>query len=406
MKTTSPEKAHAKFSPSGSDRWLECPGSIALSEKAPPEVEGPWAEEGTRAHSCLEDFFTMTKAGTSIKQCFVQLYKKYNDYAMVDHAGDAFKEISEMAPEGAEVLSESKIDISPFTTKGQFGTCDALIVQEFGKLSVIDFKYGAGVPVDVVDNTQLILYALGAAHRFDNNFSEVEMVIIQPRAEHASGNTTRTWLVTMDELLEWAPKFKAAAKLALKPNAALSAGDHCRWCRAKVICPEISTKAMSKAKVAFQEAEEDEGHPLLPVVQSVPFPATIPAASLGLTLRSADLLERWIAAVRERAENLLLNGHAVPGWKLVPKRGTRKYLDEKKAQKEAVKTFGPDILEPACLPSPAQLEAKLEAMDFEGKAWVSARTSMVSSGSTIAPEDDKRPAVKPTKGETSGKKKT
>ncbi|MCP5007968.1 MAG: DUF2800 domain-containing protein, partial [Planctomycetes bacterium] len=46
----------AKLSPSGSTRWLACPGSIeaeaAIDE---PEVESEAAREGTRAHQLLEE---------------------------------------------------------------------------------------------------------------------------------------------------------------------------------------------------------------------------------------------------------------------------------------------------------------------------------------------------------------
>ena len=41
---------HAKLSPSGSARWLSCPGSYWLSEQAPQQPSSAAADEGTDAH--------------------------------------------------------------------------------------------------------------------------------------------------------------------------------------------------------------------------------------------------------------------------------------------------------------------------------------------------------------------
>ena len=40
---------HARLSPSQSERWLKCPGSI-LAIAAAPKEEKPAADEGTYAH--------------------------------------------------------------------------------------------------------------------------------------------------------------------------------------------------------------------------------------------------------------------------------------------------------------------------------------------------------------------
>ena len=52
--TKAAPKAHAKLSASSSERWLNCPGSIALIDKAPPPRESKYALEGTTAHECME----------------------------------------------------------------------------------------------------------------------------------------------------------------------------------------------------------------------------------------------------------------------------------------------------------------------------------------------------------------
>ena len=65
---------------------------------------------------------------------------------------------------------ETKVSLE-FIEPGMFGTVDAAVAEIFGRLVVIDFKYGAGVAVEPKDNTQMIYYALGIAHEYDYNFT-------------------------------------------------------------------------------------------------------------------------------------------------------------------------------------------------------------------------------------------
>ena len=43
-------KAHARLSPSAAVRWINCPGSVALSAVCPPAGSSDYADEGTAAH--------------------------------------------------------------------------------------------------------------------------------------------------------------------------------------------------------------------------------------------------------------------------------------------------------------------------------------------------------------------
>jgi hypothetical protein len=102
----------------------------------------------------------------------------------------------------------------------------------------------------------------------------------------------------------------------------------------------------------------------------------------------ADKLEGWIKDVRALAQDLLEKGAAVPGYKLVPKRPTRQWANELKAL-EALQGLVPseELIE---MRSPAQIEKVLK------KHKVSMPPGLIvsiSSGNTIAPESDPRPAV-------------
>lgn len=386
---TSEIKAHAKYSASGSERWVSCPGSIKLSEKAPPQRESKYAKEGTEAHACLEFMLRLYITGLSTSESVHQTAKtKKWDSEMMQHACKALLWIEAnypLARKNKQLLAEQRVDASPFTCEGQFGTLDCAIVDEFGTLTVIDYKYGAGVAVEPKENMQLIYYALGLAYKFDLNFSDVELVIIQPRAYRDDGQTIRTWKCSMDELLSYVVLFKVGVDNCESPNAPLNSGDWCRWCPAATICPEIKNKAFKSAQIAFAD---DTG------IESIPEPHSIQIENLGTILDACERLEVWMGKVREHAVHVLERGERVSGFKLVAKRSVRKWVNADSVRLEAKKRFGTSAFEEPKLLTPAQLEKRLGREKV--KAFINRQSTSISTGVTLAREDDKRPAVQGT----------
>jgi hypothetical protein len=92
-----------------------------------------------------------------------------------------------------------------------YGTCDAIVYEDFGTLHVIDFKYGAGIPVEVEGNEQVMYYALGALELGD--FEKVVLHIVQPRAEHEAG-PIRSWSTTPAVLVKLRAYGSGRAKAA------------------------------------------------------------------------------------------------------------------------------------------------------------------------------------------------
>ncbi len=377
------DKLHAEFSASGSARWLNCPGSIALSKKAPEQRESEYAKEGTEAHACLE---FLLKNGWGRKGAVEVALKKWPK-EMVEHGKAAHDWLlAKYREHQGGFLCETKVDASPFTCEGQFGTLDAAIVEEFGRLVVIDYKYGAGVSVDPEGpdgkgNSQLVYYALGISHQYAHNFSEVELVVIQPRAYHESGNTTRSFVLSIEELLAWEPVFREGVEKCRDPLAPLATGSWCKFCPAAMICPELKDKAFKQAQIVFT----DEAG-----IESVPEPRMISIPNLTTALNAAEKLEDWIAKVREHAIHVLERGHEVEGWKLVQKRSIRKWKDEDVTAERAETIWGQKVYTKKLL-SPAQLEKLLPNQ----RPWIDDNTTSESSGTTLVPESDKREAVKP-----------
>jgi hypothetical protein len=191
--------------------------------------------------------------------------------------------------------------------------------------------------------------------------TEIECVIVQPPV-------TRRWVTTPERIATFERELVRAVKIASQEDAPLSQGEHCRWCAAKPICPQMTGAVDRALKQQIINLDVD---------------------TLAQHLHTADLLEDWIKDLRALAFGLLEQGATVPGYKLVQKQARRQWVDEDKAatwmEAEGVYPFKePELF------SPAQAEKELK------KRKVALRDDLVvsvSSGTTLAPVDDPRPAV-------------
>ena len=143
-----------------------------------------------------------------------------------------------------------------------------------------------------------------------------------------------------------------------------------RWCAAKPICPVLTG--------AVDRALKNKLH-------------AIDATQIAGYLKQAELLEAWISGVNELAYQMLVEGLPVPGYKLVPKRATRKWLDDDKAL-AALEGLGlprNELVETSVV-SPAKAEKLLKKQKLPLPADL---VVSISTGNTLATEDDPRPAV-------------
>jgi hypothetical protein len=242
-------------------------------------------------------------------------------------------------------------------------------------LEIMDYKHGAGVPVDVDDNKQLKYYALGALLSNPQwNAETVKLTIVQPRCDHEQGRI-RSYGFPAIDLVDYAADLVAAAKATEEFGADLNPSKKaCRFCPANFAnkCPAIE-KATQEIVAASFDMLEPEKYSL---------------AQIAEFLEKAPLVEARISALREFAYQRACAGETIPGFKLVDKRATRKWKDEDAAKKQFVGVPGA-LTEPE-LRSPAQLEKLL------GKKRFGHYTDLVekqSSGHTLVPDSDNRPSV-------------
>lgn len=236
--------AHARYSPSSTDRWMECPGSVQLCAKAPERKDSRAAAEGTNAHTCLEILLKNGPSKFRETLVFLNMNLKH-DAEMIFHAHNTAKFL--WGYRGKRRLESEKKVYLPHVDKDLWGTLDVTISEPFGLLEILDFKYGKFVPVDVEKNSQLLTYAVGEAHRRKYNFEAIRLTVIQPRAPHEKG-PVRSWDTGIETVKAWEDKLRTAIAKTKQKNPPLKAGEHCFFCDAKTICPAYTPDATAAMK--------------------------------------------------------------------------------------------------------------------------------------------------------------
>lgn len=236
---------HSIIGASSMHRWEPCPGSVKLSQGM-PNNSSIYAQLGTATHELI---------GLSMEQAFgegkptTEVLKNHFD-AMIVYS-DYIEKIKADDPDCA-VHIEHKFDMS-FIFPDLYGQADTVIWHKKQKLlRVIDYKHGAGLPVEAQNNRQISYYGLGAITTLGYKPMWVELTIVQPRCYHPSGSI-RTWTVPNIYFIDFKADLIAAAKATLKKNARRKAGGHCIFCPAKTVCPEKlkSASAGFKKESAF-----------------------------------------------------------------------------------------------------------------------------------------------------------
>jgi hypothetical protein len=209
----------------------------------------------------------------------------------------------------------------------------------------------------------------------------MELTIVQPRIDHPEG-CIRSWVVSYEDVIAFAVELMERARATQKPDAPRTPGSWCRFCRAAAICPEKRKAAESVALVEFGA---------LPLDQP-PRVETLTPERMGDMLQNFWIVEDYIAAVRAHAFAALNRGETIPGMKLVAKKANRSWVGEAQVLTWAA-SHGilPKDLHEVKLRSPAQVEKTV--LKARKLALPEDLFSKVSSGPTLAPASDPRPAL-------------
>jgi len=301
------EIAHSKLGASSYYRWKACPGSVKLSEGI-ESTESSYAREGTLAHDvasgALDNFF-FQKGKPAVPPNMASDFMP----SIIVYV-DAVKRVASYANAKADsghILIENRFNLEKIH-KGMFGTADAVIYwPDEKKLTVIDYKHGAGIPVEAINNLQLLYYGLGAMVSNGFRCNTLEVKIIQPRCPHKDG-PERTWSIGILEILDFMQQLGEDARATEVENAPLNPGGHCRFCPAAPSkCPKLKEKALVEARKQFGAELAYDPIELKDVLDKIP------------------MLEAYVKSVREFAYQEALKGRGASGYKLVQKRATRKW---------------------------------------------------------------------------------
>ena len=419
---------------STASRRLGCHASYQEEQKVPQHLKdksSSYADEGTALHAVMqfiyenglyEDDLETQVLGREFEGYVIT--QKHVDEAIIP-CMDYIDILMEKYADEGEFIIELETRCEMPGISGAFGTTDFLF-RTNKRTGILDYKFGAGVPVKAFyiesdgtkkGNAQLLFYGRAALNTVPHMFGSnpdwpVELHILQPLARDAEFEDKFTSFdCDVIELEIFRNDLIKAIEAGQKPGPNHRKGPWCRFASCKSVCPlhlqplvDMARLATLKQQPTAQNDDKFDEH-------------------LGMVLELWEMAEAVGKAALAQAQAHLENGGNVidpitgeRGWKLVPKRGQEKIVDEEGLVKHVRFVGVPEdkIYEPREARSAAQLGK--EMIDFithdkdgnpiktkkdreaEARRQLREFTVTASSGNTLARFDDKRPEVMPTTG--------
>jgi len=306
---------HARLSPSSSGRWLSCTASVEASEKYENKSNSAsvW---GTNVHYLGEQL--LLGKDIEIGGLYVEQGVEFIvDEEMRDCAEEYADYVNSFIDKNSVVLIEEQFDLG-FISDNQFGTSDATVLNDT-HLHVMDLKTGHGI-VMAEQNTQLMLYALGALHELEDiyDIETVTLHIVQTRAGHVD-----TWELDVKTLKLFEMMAKVQAEAIITGDTEFAPSEKaCKWCQHSVNCEALKAHVDSVVTGAFDNIEDIDGQADL-----------IDVSHIKKILDNKDLITSFIKAVEARSLELMQEGTTIDGYKLVEAKTNRKWRDEAEVAK-------------------------------------------------------------------------
>lgn len=380
---------HARLSPSASGTWMVCPGAVPFAEKHGLKgKETIYAAIGTAVHELSE-------------KCLLSSGVPDHHVGQIFYGQLITQELADIATTYVEYVRSIEADLKLYEQRFEVrgvencaGTADTVWIDEKTKtLGTVDLKTGAGVKVDAHENTQQMIYALGAYDHYSvlYDIQQISVTIVQPPK-----NSIDTYTFSVDRLERFREELIAAADTISEAEAVLrelsdetQAEDwvfvpgekQCRFCRSKPRCPGLRKMTQEAAAQEFSPSvkEKNQGR-------------KFGDAYLREWMEKKPLIDMFLKSIEEEIKARLHAGKRVTGYKLAVGRTTRDYVDRDRAEKELFELFGEDIYTEPALRSVAQME-KLPAIkeaEFDLGPYI-----QEIKHPAVVPEDSKKPAWDP-----------
>lgn len=265
---------------------MQCPGSREMESLYPEDQASEASIEGTAAHTV----------------CAARIF---NDHLIVDGATEEMLDGADLWYDTLSKVGnhhiEEKVDCS-LIHPDMWGTPDDWAWHPLSMtLNVFEYKFGHRF-VDVIENWQMIVYALGIYHSNTHLFSgefNVKFTIVQPRCFTAE--QVRTWTITKADLFGYVERLRDNAEESMMPKARTVTGSECRDCKARHACPTLANASYNVIQM-FGEA--------------VPFNLDNKQAGreLALMTEAVTVLQARLSGLEDDVKSRIKEGCIVPGW--------------------------------------------------------------------------------------------
>ena len=341
---------HAFLSASSAHRWSMCTAAPHYEAQFPDKDPGVYANEGTLAHKICEltvqynaGQITKRKYNSQLRRC--QNEELYSEEMLktAEFYAEQIWQASMAYKSKPYIATEVRVDFSEIVPEG-FGTCDCCMIGD-SKLSIFDYKHGKGVQVSAENNAQMRLYALGALRQYSMFYQieTVSMAIIQPRiTEDVSCEE-----ISVEDLTKWGEQLKPIAQKAYSGEGAeFKEGPWCRFCKGRAVCRARAENATAledfvNMPIIGKMTDEEKMQRTSAEIAGFVVSHVLSDKEVGELLQRGARLVQWYDDLKAYAQEALLAGKEIPGWKVVEGRATRQW-DDPEAALEAFKLAGFD----------------------------------------------------------------
>lgn len=347
---------------SKSTRWVNCTGSAEKNlVDGANEKPTDSAIDGTHTHYLIELCHNLGFAPEEYS--LKRIEYKEGDFLVtqdrIDRANVMLKVIKDYSSFGYDFKVEQGVNVDFGVVEGEdsvvTGTADAVGVDGSGNYIIIDYKDGR-VDVPVVDNMQLLIYALNYYSNFTRD-TVVTLMIVQPR----SPEKIKSIVLTLDDIIEKQKVIQRAVfNINHNQDITINAGEWCKWCPSKGNCSEFAGKALEPLKTDTVNVLTDS------IDMTNENPSDMSDEELVDFFKSSPLLSEFIKAA-EKELFYRASVREVKGVKLVKGRKFRKWVNEGEGVLKSLKNA--HVPKASCykstIVSPAQME-KLEWVSTKG----------------------------------------
>lgn len=321
------KRAHAKIggSPSGIDKGINCSQSVVFEEQI-PNIDTKHTTRGTQIHEVLDIVGNRAMAGDA------DLYAGITDSeALVEAEKFVAIRSKTIGKIGQDNIVFEGFEVRVELTDFIWGSADWVLVYKFdGELRAIvwDHKFGR-VPVSPVNNTQGKTYAAALREKFP--WVKANIIIFQPLS--GEDQEVKQWQFSEQECKQFKKKLLAYQEHILKVKAGeiepvAKVGEHCRWCRGKVMCATYKKDLEDKAMIVLDAAPPLVETTVGSKVKQLPDVKSLTKEQRAAIIEHMDTINSYTKAVmayeivlqKDDSEQKLdsfklVNGRSVRGWK-------------------------------------------------------------------------------------------